>query len=163
MDALISEFEGNIFSNNKETRVLLIGNYQTRGLKQSLELEGESLIIREAGNNTDMVAMVGTDMPDVIIVLTANFTPVEDFNHTLTTLCEIQMNMRTIIISENPFKYLNTAIKTKVAALLHRNIDALNLLPIIQEVCAWSHGQPIPAKTLSRDNQPGPETKSGGE
>lgn len=163
MDALISEFEGNIFSNNKETHVLLIGNYQTRGLKQSLELEGESLIIIEARNDAETLSIVRMDSPDVIIALTDNVTPIEAFNNSLMTLCERQMNMRTIIISENPFKYLNTAIKTKVAALLHQNIDARNLLPIIQEVRAWSHGQPIPNKTLSRDNQPGPETKSGGE
>jgi hypothetical protein len=79
------------------------------------------------------------------------------------TLSKIEMNARTIVISENPFKYLNSAIKAKVAALLYRKIDIHDLVPIIQEVRAWSHGQPIPDRVLSRDNQPGPETKSGGE
>ena len=72
MDALISEFEGNIFSNNKDTRVLLIGNYRTRGLKQSLELEGESLIINEARNDAETLSIVRMDSPDVIIALTDN-------------------------------------------------------------------------------------------
>ncbi len=73
------------------------------------------------------------------------------------------MNARTIIVSENPFKYLNSAIKAKVAALLYRKIDNYYLVPIIQEIHAWSHGQPTPGRILSRDIQPGPETISGGE
>ena len=163
MDALISEFEGNIFSNNKDTRVLLIGNYRTRGLKQSLELEGESLIINEARNDAETLSIVRMDSPDVIIVLTDNVTPLEAFNNTLMALSKIEMNAKTIIISENPFKFLKSAIKAKVAALLYRKIDTHDLVPIIQEVRARSHGQPIPARVLSRDIQPGPETKSGGE
>jgi DNA-binding NarL/FixJ family response regulator len=163
MDALISEFEGNFFSSSGDTHVLLIGNYQTRGFKKSLESEGEPLIISEAGNDTEALAMVNMDSPDVIIVLTDNITPLESINNTLMALSKIEMNARTIIISENPFKYLNSAIKAKVAALLYRKINNHELVPIIQEVRAWSHDQPIPARVLSRDNQPGPETKSGGE
>ena len=163
MDALISGFEGNIFSNNEDTHILLVGDYRTMGLRKSLELEGESLIISEAGNDAKALAAVNMDSPDVIIVLTDNVTPLEAFNNTLMTLREIQMNTRTIIISENPFKYLNSAIKAKVAALLYRKIGNQDLMPIIQEVRSWSHGQLIPHKILSRDNQPCPETKSGGE
>ena len=58
MDALISEFEGNIFSSNEDTHILLVGNYQTGGFKKSLESEGESLIISEARNDTEVLAMV---------------------------------------------------------------------------------------------------------
>jgi DNA-binding NarL/FixJ family response regulator len=163
VDALISEFEGNIFSSNGVTHILLVGNYQTGGLKKSLELEGEFLIISEACNDTETLALASMDPPDVIIVLTDNITPLEVFNNTLMTLSNIEMNTKTIVVSENPFKYLNSAIKAKVAALLYRKIDNRNLMSIIQEVCAWSHGQPIPAKILSREKQPGPETKSGGE
>jgi DNA-binding NarL/FixJ family response regulator len=163
MDALISECEGNIFSSNDSTRVLLLGNCQTGIFKKSLESEGESLIIREAGNDTEALAMANMDSPDVIIVLTDNVTPLEAFNNTLMALSKIEMNAKTIIISENPFKFLKSAIKAKVAALLYRKIDTHDLVPIIQEVRARSHGQPIPARVLSRDIQPGPETKSGGE
>jgi DNA-binding NarL/FixJ family response regulator len=163
MDALISEYQGNIFSSNEDTHILLVGSYQTRGLRKSLELEGESLIINEARNDTEVLAMASMDSPDVIIVMTDNVTPLEVFNNTLMTLSGIQMNARTIIISENPFNYLNSAIKAKVAALLFRKIDNHNLMPIIQEVRAWSHGRPIPTEMLSRDNKPGLETKSGGE
>ena len=163
MDALISEFEGDIFSRNEDIHVLLIGNSQTGGLKKLLEADGESLIISEAGNGTGALSMVSMHSPDVIIVLTDNVTPLEVFNNTLMTLSKIEMNARTIVISENPFKYLNSAIKAKAAALLYRKIDIHDLVPIIQEVRAWSHGQPIPDRVLSRDNQTGPETKSGGE
>jgi DNA-binding NarL/FixJ family response regulator len=163
MDALISEFEGNIFSRNEDTHVLLVGNSQTGVLKKSLEAEGESLIISEAGNDTGALSMVSMHSPDVIIVLTDNVTPLDVLNNTLMALSKTEMNARTIVISDNPFKYLNSAIKAKVAALLYRKIDTHDLVPIIQEVRAWSHGQPIPDRMLFRDNQPGTETKSGGE
>ena len=51
MDALISGLKGNISSRGEEIHILLVGGYQTRKLKQTLELEGEHLIIDEAGND----------------------------------------------------------------------------------------------------------------
>jgi DNA-binding NarL/FixJ family response regulator len=121
------------------------------------------LIISEAKNDAEVLAMVSMDSPDVIIAITDDITPIESFNDTLTALCRIHMNTRTIIVSESPFRYLNSAIKAKVAALLYRKIDRQSLVPIIQEVRAWSHGQPIPNNNYSRDTHPGPETEPGGE
>ena len=163
MDALISEFEGNISSNSKEIHILLVGNYRTGRLRKILKSEGESLIISKARNDDEVLASVSIESPDVIIALTDNRTPIDVFNHTLMTFCRIQMNMRTIIISDNPFKYLRYALKAKVAALLYRKIDNHDLVPIIHEIRTWSHGQPIPDGILSMDNQPVPETTSGGE
>jgi DNA-binding NarL/FixJ family response regulator len=163
MDALISEFEGNISSSGKEIHILLVGNYQTRRLRKILESEGDSLIISKARNDDEVLASVSIESPDVIIVLTDNRTPIDVFNHTLMTFCRIQMNTRTIIISDNPFKYIRCALKAKVAALLYWKIDNHDLVPIIHEISTWSHGQPIPGGILSMDNQPVPETESGGE
>jgi YesN/AraC family two-component response regulator len=127
-----------------------------------LETENQ-LTISEARNDDEVITVAGAETPDVVIALTDNVTPIEDFNNTLATLSRIQLNTKTIIISDNPFRYLRYALKAKVAALLYRKIDNRDLVPIIHEVRTWSHGQPIPTGISSMNNQPGPETKSGGE
>jgi DNA-binding NarL/FixJ family response regulator len=163
MDALISKLEGNLSSIGEGIHVLLVGANETRILRQTLESEGDPLIISEAKTVDEVLAIVGVELPDVIIVLTDYITPVEIFNNTLMTLSKIGMSNRTIVISDNPIRYLSCALKAKVAALLFRKIDNRNLVTIIHEVRTWSHGQPIPSGINCMDNHPGPETKSGGE
>ena len=162
MDVLTTELKGNVSSTNEDTHILLVGSNQTKKLKKSLESESESLIVSEAKDDTEIEAMVGVDLPDVIVAVTDSGTSPDIFNKTLLTLCRMEMNTRTIIVSDNPFRFLRCALKSKVAALLYQKIDALDLLPIIKEVRAWSHGQPIPSSIFSRDIQPGPETEPGG-
>ena len=152
MDVLTTELKGNVSSTNEDTHILLVGSNQTKKLKKSLESESESLIVSEAKDDTEIEAMVGVDLPDVIVAVTDSGTSPDIFNKTLLTLCRMEMNTRTIIVSDNPFRFLRCALK----------IDALDLLPIIKEVRAWSHGQPIPSSIFSRDIQPGPETEPGG-
>ena len=163
MDALISKIEANISSSDEGIHLLLVGTDETRMLRYTLESEGEPLIISEAKTHDELLAIVGIELPDVIIVVTDYITPAEFFNNTLMTLSKIGMSNRTIVISDNPIRYLSCALKAKVAALLFRKIDNRNLVAIIHEVRTWSHGQPIPSGINCMDNHPGPETKSGGE
>jgi hypothetical protein len=162
MNTGIDELKNNIALSNDDIHILLVGGSQTRKLKKLLELESESVIVSEAKDNTEIEAMVGIELPDVIVAITEGGTSPDMFNQTLLTLCRMEMNTRTIIVSENPFQFLGYALKSKVAALLCRKIDPLDLLSIIKEVRAWSHGQPIPSSIFSRDIQPGPETEPGG-
>jgi DNA-binding NarL/FixJ family response regulator len=163
MDALISKLEGNKSSSHEGTHILMIGNCQTMKLVQSLESEKDLLIISVARTVDEVIAIAGFEKPDVIIVQTDNVTPFEIFNNTLKTLCRIEMNTRTVILSDNPFRYLSGALKAGVAALLCRKMDNRDLLLIIHEVRSWSHGQPIPNEIISPVNLSGHETKSGGE
>jgi DNA-binding NarL/FixJ family response regulator len=162
MEALTKDYKKNISSCTEGVHILLVGSYQTKKLRQTLETENQ-LTISEARNDDEVITVAGAETPDVVIALTDNVTPIEDFNNTLATLSRIQLNTKTIIISDNPFRYLRYALKAKVAALLYRKIDNRDLVPIIHEVRTWSHGQPIPTGISSMNNQPGPETKSGGE
>jgi hypothetical protein len=163
MDVLTTELKSNVSSTtNEDTHILLVGSSQTKKLKKSLDSERESMVVSEAKDDSEIEAMVGIDVPDVIIAVTDTGTSPDIFNKTLMILCRLEMNTRTIIVSDNPFRFLRCALKSKVAALLFRKIDNHDLLPIINEVRAWSHGQPIPSSIFSRDIQPGPETEPGG-
>jgi DNA-binding NarL/FixJ family response regulator len=143
MDALIPEFGGSISSHDGAVHILLVGNCRTGRLKKILETEGEFREISEVRNNDEILDSVGNNQPDVIIALTDSETTIEGFDKILLNLSKIHMNTRTIIISDNPFKYLRCALKAKVAALLYRKIDKHDLIPIIREVHNWSHGQPL--------------------
>jgi hypothetical protein len=162
MNTGIDELKNNVALINDDIHILLVGGSQTRKLKKSLELKSESVIVSEANDDTEIEAMVGIELPDVIVAITDGGKSPAIFNQTLLTLCRLEMNARTIIVSENPFQFLGCALKSKVAALLCRKIDPLDLLSIIKEVRAWSHGQPISSSIFSRDIQPGHETEPGG-
>jgi DNA-binding NarL/FixJ family response regulator len=163
MDAIILKNKVNTSPSGEGMHILLVGNDQTGKLRRMLEAETGVLVVTEAKNDESLTAIALNGAPDVIIAMTDSITPVETFNITLKTLCRIGMNARTIIISDYPFRYLGYALKAKVAALLYRKIENRDLVHIIHEVRTWSHGQPIPSGISSMDNQPGPETKSGGE
>ncbi len=135
--------------------ILLVGSSQTRKLKKALEFEGEFENVSEAGNDDEMFASMDHQTPDVIIAVTDDSIPVEDFDQTLMTLNAIKMNEKTIIISGNPFRYFKSALKNKVAALVHRQISINGLMPIIREVYAWSHGRLVPCEIRQGANDPG--------
>jgi len=110
MDVLTTELKGNVSSTNEDTHILLVGSNQTKKLKKSLESESESLIVSEAKDDTEIEAMVGVDLPDVIVAVTDSGTSPDIFNKTLLTLCRMEMNTRTIIVSDNPFRFLRHII-----------------------------------------------------
>jgi len=134
--------------------ILLVGGSQTRKLKKALEFEGEFDSVSEAKNDDEILASMDYASPDVIIAVTDDNIAVEDFDRTLLTFSGIKMNEKTIIISGNPFRYFKSAIKNKVAALVHRQIKISDLIPIILEVYAWSHGRLVPCETRQGADNP---------
>jgi DNA-binding NarL/FixJ family response regulator len=146
MDTYMPGHANNSYPGNGAINILLVGGSQTRKVKKALEFEGEFDNVSEARNDDEILASMDYESPDVIIAVTDDGITVEGFDRTLRNFTGNKMNERTIIISENPFRYFKSAIKNKVAALVHRQINMNDLIPIIHEVYAWSHGQLVPCE-----------------
>jgi hypothetical protein len=154
MDTYMPGHVNNTCPGDGTINILLVGGNQARKLKKALEFEGEFDNVSEARNDNEIRAGMGYKSPDVIIAVTDDSVSVEDFNRTLAIFSGIKMNENTIIISANPFKYIKGAIKNKVAALVHQQINIKDLVPIIKEVYSWSHGQIVPCADRPGANIP---------
>jgi hypothetical protein len=120
----------------KPIHVLLVGNNNIKAFRRTLEHESELLSITEASDNTIVTETLNCSIPDVIVVATDYLTLPEVFRNTLTTLYEMKLNSRTIVVSENPGSYLHDALEAKVAALVSTKTDTPSLILIIREIAA---------------------------
>jgi hypothetical protein len=126
----------NIITESKKINVLLVGKPSADTFRQSLNLKKELFIFRRAVDESELELSVKNDPPDVIISFPDSNPPEESFEGILLLLCRLQMNSRTLVLCDNPFRYLHVVLKAKVAALLCLQIDQHDLEIIIREVCA---------------------------
>lgn len=154
MDTYMPGHLNNTHPGDGAINILLVGGSQAGKLKKALEFEGEFDNVSEARNDDEILAVMDYQSPDVIIAVTDDSLSIESFNRTLVTFSSSNLIERTIIISAKPFRYFRSAVKNKVAALVHRQIDIDDLIPIIREVYAWSHGKQVACVTHRGTHHP---------
>lgn len=139
MENITSEFHNSVSPNDSPVRVLLVGNRQMWRLQRILESNGEFQVVGEIKHDEEIATNVCIESPDIIIVLTDAEIPAEVFSETLTILQKMNMNSRTVVLSDNPLACLEYALKAGIAALLYHQISQHDLIQIIHEVYSWSH------------------------
>jgi DNA-binding NarL/FixJ family response regulator len=132
----------------KPVYVLLVGNDNIKAFRQTLEHESELLSITEASYDSLIPETLKCLTPDVIVVSTDYLTAPEIFSDTLTTLYAMKLNSRTIVVSENPGRYLHDALEAKVAALVSTKTDIPSLILIIREIAARLSLKVTPSRRL---------------
>jgi hypothetical protein len=148
MEKLMREYENS--PTIKVIRVLLFNNYRSGELRHQLEATGKfDLINNEDMNIDEMALFVRVKAPDIILFCIDVKTPLKFFRDTLIVLQKLQMNLKTVILADNPLVYLEYALKTGVAALLHRQMDLRDLILVMQEIYAWYQCLPKPCESLA--------------
>jgi DNA-binding NarL/FixJ family response regulator len=147
----------------KPIRVLLFNDRQTSELPQILEVNNEIQVVGEARCNNEALSRIGSLLPDVILVVTANGTPFTDFSETMRTLYERQLSDKVIIIASNPIRYLGLAVKARIPALLSQKTSYEELVSVIHRIYAWSQDSSTAIELTSGNGEPPLETRLGGD
>jgi len=135
MELLVSGQTGNIINETRRIDALLVGKLPMDDFRRSLKLRNELFIFKHAAEASEFELAIKNDPPDIIMAFPDENPHGESFERKLMTLCRLQMNSRTIVLCDKPFRYLHIALKTKVAALLSLKTDRSDLEIIIREVC----------------------------
>ncbi|MBN1367425.1 MAG: hypothetical protein JW967_05830 [Dehalococcoidales bacterium] len=117
-------------------------------MRHQLESTGEFEIIDKDMCDNEITLWLRVIQPEMVICYIDEKTSLESFLCILIDLHRVKINLRTIILADNPLVYLKYALKTGVAALLHRQIDLRDLTLVIHEICAWYRNPPKPCEYL---------------
>lgn len=127
---------------NEPIRVLLVGGNEAKSeeLSQILNNEEEIVVTGKARSGEEALAEAKKLSYDVILMLMDDRMPDMDGIDTTRAITEAQLPARVIIITENPARYLVSAIKTRAAGLLPKNISRDELPSAIRKIHQWSRG-----------------------
>lgn len=128
-------------NNNELIRVLLIGGNEAMREQMSQMLssqEGIILVGEAPGGGGEALAVAKKLCPDVVIMLTDDRMSGMNVIDTTRAITEARLAAKVIIVTENLFRHLATAIKAGAAGLLSRNITQDELLSAIHKIHLWS-------------------------
>ncbi len=147
MEEIINQYENS--PTEKTIRVLLFDDSGSGKLQRELESTGKLEILNKRLNEDEIALYMRVNAPEMVIYYVRETASLKSFRDTLIILQNLQMNLRTVILADNPLVYIEYALKTGVAALLHRQMDLRDLILVIHEIYAWYRYLPKPRESLA--------------